>query len=247
MPLIPVAVAVLAGAVLAPVLRVAVFCLSVPYGQRPRDACPACTAPLLPAVRRHGLTLLPVTGICPHCRHRIGPPAGLVEATTIGALAALALRVHEPLPLLAFSWLACCGVLLGYIDLAVHRLPDQIQAPAAIGAITPLAAQALAAHHPAALLRMTLCGLVLGAAYLVLVLGLGQHMGPGDAKLAAILATTTAFISVAATITATLAAFALAGITAALLLATKRVHRGQQIAFGPFMLAGALIAVLFSA
>jgi leader peptidase (prepilin peptidase)/N-methyltransferase len=89
-------------------------------------------------------------------------------------------------------------------------------------------------------------GLVLGALYLLLVVAVGQGMGPGHTKLAAIIDTATGTINVATILTAALATFALAGLTTGVPLAIKKVHYGQRIAFGPFILAGALIAALLA-
>ncbi len=74
------------------------------------------------------------------------------------------------------------------------------------------------------------------------MLALGQGMGPGDAKLATIVGTAAGVFGVAAVRTATLATFAPAGLVTGSLLASRKAHHGQPIAFGPYILAVALIA-----
>ena len=239
--------AAVVGAVIAPLLRSVVFRRSVPYGNDTRRACPACEAPLLPAGWRAGFTPLPPTGTCPACRARVGPPAALVEIAAICCLAAVAVCVHETLPLLAWSAFACGGIVLAFIDLAVHRLPNRVLAVTALGTLVPLAAQAVHSNQPGVLIRGLFGALGLGIVYLLPVLTFGQSMGAGDAKLAALVGAATATIGVSTVFTATLITFALGGLVAVVLLARRVARPGQQIAFGPFIIAGALIAVLLNA
>src|SRR5687767_2391595 len=95
-------VAVLAGLLVAPLVRLIVFRWSVDVGQPLRA---------LPAMRRV---------------FRLGPPVGVVELVLVGVLALLAWRVRDPVALVAFAWIAVIGVALAFIDLAVHRLPNAL-------------------------------------------------------------------------------------------------------------------------
>jgi len=62
-----------AGLIAGPRIRASVFSRSTESGQPARLACPACAQQILPDCRRWR-ALLPVTGRCPSCRARIGPP-----------------------------------------------------------------------------------------------------------------------------------------------------------------------------
>lgn len=166
---------------------------------------------------------------------------GLVSAIL---LAALGVRVHPPLVLAAACALAVCTVPLGFIDAAVKRLPDLLTgaAYAATGLFLILAAAV--GGHWGALGRAALGGLALAGVYLVLLLISPSGMGLGDVKLAASLGTMLAWTSWNLLLLGGFAGFALAAIYSVALLATGRATRKQQIPFGPFMIAGAFLAVL---
>lgn len=159
-------------------------------------------------------------------------------------LAALGVRVHPPLVLAAACALAVCTVPLGFIDAAVKRLPDLLTgaAYAATGLFLILAAAV--SGHWGALGRALLGGLLLAGVYLILLLISPSGMGLGDVKLAASLGTMLAWTSWNLLLLGGFAGFALAAIYSVALLATGRATRKQQIPFGPFMIAGAFLAVL---
>lgn len=171
------------------------------------------------------------------------PAVGLVTAIL---LAALGVRVHPPLVLAAACALALCTVPLAFIDAAVKRLPDLLTgaAYAATGVFLILAAAD--GEHWAALARAGLGGLLLAALYLTLLLISPSGMGLGDVKLAASLGTMLAWTSWNVLLLGGFAGFALAAVYSVALLATGRATRKQQIPFGPFMIAGAFLAVLLS-
>jgi len=166
---------------------------------------------------------------------------GLVSAIL---LAALGVRVHPPLVLAAACALAVCTVPLGFIDAAVKRLPDLLTgaAYAATGLFLILAAAVDGAWG--ALGRAALGGVLLALVYLILLLISPSGMGLGDVKLAASLGTMLAWTSWNLLLLGGFAGFALAAIYSVALLATGRATRKQQIPFGPFMIAGAFLAVL---
>src|SRR5262249_13824745 len=115
-----------AGAVAGPVARAAIFRHAVPYDEPWRTTCPICDTPLVRGTWRLMVSALAPSGRCSNCHKRIGPPIGVVEvvgAAVVGALAG----VVGPHPVtLAFAWAALVGVALGFVDVAVHRLPDSL-------------------------------------------------------------------------------------------------------------------------
>src|SRR5918998_3094213 len=159
------------GLLVAPLLRALIFRHSVEPGQPWRRSCPSCD--------RAVLALSPL-GRCLSCRHRLGPPALVVEAAAAGALALLAWRLPMSLPLLAFGWIALIGVALAFIDWAVHRPPDRLTLPAFGGAVVLLALDNQLARLGTALL----CALAMAACYLMLTVISQGQMGLGDGKLA---------------------------------------------------------------
>jgi leader peptidase (prepilin peptidase) / N-methyltransferase len=173
-----------------------------------------------------------------------GPPPLAIELCTAILLGGLAARVHPGLVLAAACWLAVCTVALAWIDIAAQRLPDVLTAPAYAGTVVLLLAAAAAGGHWPVLLRAVLGGLALAAAYLALAVISRGAVGLGDAKLAASLGTLTAWYGWPQLVSGVFAGFLLAAIYGLGLLAWRRATRQRRISFGPFMVAGAFLAVL---
>lgn len=249
-----IGVLALAGLLAGWLQRAIVVRYAVPAGQPPRQTCPSCGLRLVsrwllaPAddlpVRWRPVPADSLTGRCPGCRRRVGPPpllAGAISAVLLGALAA---RVHPGLVLAAACWLALCCVPLGFIDAAVHRLPDLLTAPAYGGAVALLLAAAVTGEDWHALIRALFGGAALAGLCLILTVLSPSGMGLGDVKLAAALGTLLAWPGWRALLGGTLAGFALAALYGIVLLVTHRATRKQHIAFGPFLIAGAFAVFL---
>jgi leader peptidase (prepilin peptidase)/N-methyltransferase len=173
---------------------------------------------------------------------------GFVTAVLLGPLAA---RVHGDLVLAAACWLAVCAVPLAFTDLAVSRLPNPLTAAAYAGTVVLLLAAAAAgtgAGGPGAsastLLRAVLGGFALTGFYLLLIIISPSGMSLGDVKLAGSLGTLLAWFGWRVLIAGGAAGFLLGGVAGAVLLASRRADRKQLIPFGPFMIVGAVLAVL---
>jgi leader peptidase (prepilin peptidase) / N-methyltransferase len=183
----------------------------------------------------------------PSSRARTGPPPLALELCTAILLGGLAARIHPGLVLAAACWLAVCTVALAWIDVAAQRLPDVLTVPAYAGTVVLLVAAAAAGGHWSMLLRALLGGLALAAAYLALAVISRGAVGLGDAKLAASLGTLTAWYGWPRLVAGVFAGFLLGAIYGVGLLAWRRATSKQRIAFGPFMVAGAFLAVLAAA
>jgi len=237
----------LLGGLLGPVLRARIFHHTVPSDQQWRRECPQCARIVVPGL----LAVLAPTGRCPSCRSRIGPPPYAVELATGTVLALLALRVSNPWVLAALAWLGAIGVALWFVDVAVHRLPDQLTYAAFVGVLVLLLASGLASGFTVGEVSRVgwaaLNGLGMAAFYLLLILVYPAGMGLGDAKLALSLGTALGWFGWVVTVLGTAAGFFLAGLFAAVALALGRVSRKTRIPHGPFMLLGALATVLLLA
>jgi leader peptidase (prepilin peptidase) / N-methyltransferase len=180
-------------------------------------------------------------------RARAGPPPLAVEVSTAVLLGVLAARVHPGLVLAAACWLAICTVALAWIDAAVQRLPDLLTAPAYAGTVGLLLLAAADGGHWHDLLRAVIGGLALAVAYLALAVVSRSAVGLGDVKLAASLGTLLAWPGWSALVAGTLAGFLLAAVYGLGLLALRRTSWRQRIPFGPFMIAGAFLALVIAA
>ena len=172
------------------------------------------------------------------------PPALAAGAATAVLLGGLAARVHPALVLAAACWLAACAVPLACTDLAVQRLPDPLTGAAYAGTAVLLLVAAAVGGTWSALVRALLGGLALAGFYLLLMVISPSGMSLGDVKLAASLGTLLAWFGWRLLLAGGFAGFLLAGIYGSAVLASGRATRKQPIPFGPFMIAGAVLAVV---
>jgi len=98
-----------------------------------------------------------------------------------------------------------------------------------------------------ALLRAVLAGVVLYVLYLVLALVSpgGGGLGYGDVKLAGLLGLLLGWVGWGPVVVSVLAAFVMGGVVALVLLVVRRASRSSLIAFGPPMILGAWVALMF--
>ena len=152
----------------------------------------------------------------------------------------------SPWELAALAWLALLGVPLAVIDVRSRRLPDGLTLPAFAGVVLLLGAAAVADHRYGHFGQAIGGAAALAGFYLALMAIRPGGMFLGDVKLAASVGAALAAVSGPAVLTGTFAAFVLAAACALVLIALGRMTRKGDLPFGPFMLAGALLAVLLS-
>jgi len=256
-----VAALAVAGLLVGWCLRAVVAPLAVSAEHPLRTDCPGCGRRIVPEAGRPAPGQSHVASVAGHprwlawfsvgrcaaCRARIGPPPLALEIPAAVLFGALAARVHPGSVLAAACWLAACSVALGYIDVAVQRLPDLLTAPAYVGTAGLLLFAAASGVHWSYLLRAFLGGLALAVAYLLLVLASRSAIGLGDAKLAASLGTMLAWLGWPTLLVGTFVSFLLAAVYGLALLVARRVTLKQRIPFGPFMIAGTFLALLAGA
>ena len=220
----------------------------VPRGEslvRPGSHCPHCGA----AVRnRHNVPLfgwLLLRGRCADCHTPISVRYPLVEAGTAALFVAVAAKFGYSWALPAYLYLAAVAVALALIDLDVQRLPDAIVLPSYLVAGVLLAPAALLGDGIAPVLRGLAAAAVLWVVYRVLAQVGG--MGGGDVKLAPLLGFYLGWLGWGPVAVGAFAAFLLGGLVGVVLMATRTAGRKSRIPFGPYMLAGAFLAVFAAA
>jgi leader peptidase (prepilin peptidase) / N-methyltransferase len=216
----------------------------VTHGHRPRSACPNCMTALAHVARFPTLGWLPPNGRCRRCRSRVGPPPAVVETAMIGAAAALTYTSAISAATPAYLVLAAAGVTLAFIDLAVHRLPDQftLLAFGAAVAITCLHVGDSGSSQQG--LRAAAAAGITTVVYLALAMLAGA--GLGDAKLGFITGLLLGTHNWLAVFIGGLLGFLLTACTAVTLLAAGSRSRSDDIAHGPSMLAATLITLAAS-
>lgn len=220
------------GAAAGVLVRRTAFRHAVPQGAPLKSACPDCG--------RRPPTL---GGHCGQCGRRHGTPL-LIESITAVVLAAVAGSHPGQWSTLAFGFLGVLGVALAAIDLAIHRLPHRLTLAAFPVLIGLLGVAAVADESVTALGRALLGGVVLASGYYVLAAVRPGDLGGGDIVLAGLLGTALGWLGWPFLIAGTALSFLLFAVVALVLLAARRVGRRSQLAFGPFMLTGALLAVV---
>ncbi|WP_418958861.1 prepilin peptidase [Streptomyces tritici] len=146
-------------------------------------------------------------------------------------------------------WLLCApfAVLLATVDLRVHRLPDHLTLPLAVAAPMLLGVAALVPAAAGSFPHALLGGLVLGAAYFLLFVINPNGMGFGDVKLALSLGVLLGWYGWGILFIGAFAGFLFGGAYGFGLVLLRRANRKSAIPFGPFMIGGALLGVVFGA
>ncbi|MFC4070703.1 prepilin peptidase [Actinoplanes subglobosus] len=210
----------------------------------PGSHCPQCGNPVRARHNVPVLGWLMLRGRCADCGNRISARYPLVEAGTAALFVAVAARFGLSWELPAYLYLAAVAVALTMIDLDVMRLPDKIVLPSYGVAVALLTPVSIAAGDPGALLRGGLAALALYLLYLVLAT---FGMGGGDVKLAPLLGFYLGWLGWSAVAVGAFAGFLLGGLVGGVLMALKLASRKSRIPFGPYMLAGAFLAVFAAA
>lgn len=141
---------------------------------------------------------------------------------------------------LLFGWLA---VALVWVDLDVQRLPDGLVLPAYPALTVLIALAAAGAGDLVSLVRAVVCMAALFTLYLVMAWLSPSSLGFGDVKVAGLVGLVLGWVGVPEVVLGTLAGFVVGGVVALGLLLGRRVGLRSHIAFGPPMLAGALLAL----
>jgi len=213
---------------------------------RPPSHCPSCDNPVSPRDNVPVLSWLLLRGRCRRCNARISLRYPLVELATAALFAGMAIRFGPNAALPAFLYLAAVGLALALIDLDVHRLPNALTLPSYVAGVVLLGFAALVEHAPSTLVRALAGMAVMYCAYFLLVLAKPGGMGWGDVKLSGVLGLYLGFLGWGAVAVGAFTAFLIGGVVGLALIASKHAGRKTKIPFGPYMVAGALIAVFAS-
>ncbi|MDE0121754.1 MAG: A24 family peptidase [bacterium] len=129
-------------------------------------------------------------------------------------------------------------------DLEHRLIPNRILYPAAVVIAVLLLAGSLLDGTPGRLGSATLgAGLSLLGMGALSALGRGA-LGMGDVKLSAVLGLVCGYWGVEVALKAILWGFLIGGVAALGMMITRRAHRGTQLPFAPFLVAGAWWALL---
>ena len=150
-------------------------------------------------------------------------------------------RWHLP----AHLWFVGLTLVLILTDLDHHRIPNRILLPGTVGGVVLLA---IGAALEGRIVDVGI-GVVAGAAnfilFLIIALGARGGFGMGDVKLAFILGVFTGYHAWAFTAVGSFLAFLIGGLVSIVLLIARRRGRKDAIPFGPPMIVGAWLAIVW--
>lgn len=240
-----IAISAVLGLVIGSFLNVVIW--RVPRGEsvvNPPSHCPGCDKQIRAYDNIPVLSWLILRGRCRDCHTRISARYPAVEALTALLFALMAWKFGASWELPAYLYLVAVGVALAFIDFDTKRLPDKLTLPsyAVLGAL--LALPATLEPDWASYLQAWLGALALFGFYFILALIYPAGMGFGDVKLAGVLGLALGWLGWGVLVVGGFLGFMLGGLVGAMILLTGRGGRKTAIPFGPFMIAGALLAIL---
>lgn len=218
---------------------------------RGRSMCPNCKHQLAAKDLVPVLSWVSLGGKCRYCKKPISIQYPLVEIT--GALLFLASYIWWPFGLTGFMDYARLGIwlvtLTGLLVLFVYDLkwlilPDAVTLPLIALVIFEIAFRGIFREGPEAIQSAILGMLTIGGFfYALFVISKGKWIGGGDVKLGILLGL---LLGWPAALVGMAIGFYSATIIVVILMLLKIVKRSQHIPFGPFLIVGAIIAMLFS-
>ena len=220
----------------------------VPRGEsvvHPPSHCPHCNAQIRPWDNVPVLSWLWLRGKCRDCSAPIAWRYPAVEIVTGLVWVAFALKFGFDAQLPAYLYLGAVGVALALIDLDTKRLPNVLVLPSYPIALALLAIPAVAHSDWDDFVRALLGMAALFGFYFLLALIYPRGMGFGDVKLAGVLGLYLGWLGWGEVVVGGFLGFLIGGVAGIALMATRQAGRKSQIPFGPFMLLGALLAVLW--
>lgn len=227
----------------------------VPTGKSlmPDSRCPRCDSAIKPWHNIPLLSWLALRGRCASCEVPIPVRYPIVEALTGVMFITIAwwwaLEVSWAptgaaiATLVVYLFLASASIALAAIDIDTQRLPNSIVYPTIAVMVIYIGVTILLGGSPEAALRAFIAAAVLFLFYAALWFFGG--MGLGDAKLAVALGLALGWVGWSAVIVGVFAAFVIGGLYGVALMLARRAGRRSRVPFGPWMLLGAWVGIVF--
>lgn len=210
---------------------------------RPPSHCPGCGEPIGVRDNVPVLSWLVLRGRCRHCGVRISARYPLVEIGTAALFGLMAWHLGPDPALPAFLYLSAVGIALALIDLDHKRLPFALTMPSYPVALVLLSAAVVLERDFGRFVTMA-AGLVgLFGLYRLLHAISPRGMGYGDVMLSGILGLFLGYLGLGALLVGAFTGFLLGSLGGLLLITVRRAGLKSHVPFGPYMIAGTLIAV----
>jgi leader peptidase (prepilin peptidase) / N-methyltransferase len=153
------------------------------------------------------------------------------------------LGIGGPAALPAYLWFGLAAAALTVIDVEHHRLPNRIVYPTYAAGLVLLGVAAAVDADGGAYLRGLVAMAVLCGLFLLLALLSPGALGLGDVKLAGLLGLYLGYLGAGRLALGMAVGVASGAVAALALLAARRVGWRSELAYGPALLAGSVVAV----
>lgn len=234
------------GLIIGSFLNVVIW--RVPRGENlnhPSSHCPNCDHPIRAYDNIPLISWLVLRGRCRDCGTPISMRYPLVELFTGVAFALTAALIGPSFLLFPMLWFVAAGIALAMIDIDVKRLPNPIVLSSWVVVALGLLLTSGAEDAWGNLARAGLGAVAMGGAYLLLVLIYPAGMGMGDVKLAVLLGLVLGWFGWAQVVVGFFFGFLLGAVWGVALILAGKGGRKTAVPFGPFMIAGCWLALLW--
>lgn len=170
--------------------------------------------------------------------------APLVALATAALFAGTPAVVGVDWTLPAYLWFVAVTVTLFLTDIDTQLIPNRILYPGTVIGLMLLVLGGIVEHGP--ILRAVTGGALYFLLLLLIALIARGGFGFGDVKLAFLLGFFAAYQSWDTLIVAIFAAFLLGGVVSLILVLTRIRDRKDAIAFGPYLIIGAYVAIAWA-
>lgn len=177
----------------------------------------------------------------------LGARPGLVwKLALVGALAGAVVgwQLHGEGILPAWVYLAGMGVILGYVDSQLRLLPTVLIAPSYAVMVVLVGFAYLVDRDTDDVVRAALGWIVMGGFFWLVWRIYPRGMGYGDVRLSGVLGIALGYVGWGALAVGLYAGFLIGGI-GGLLLSMARLADRKKYPFGPFMLLGAIVGLIW--
>jgi len=208
----------------------------------PASHCPNCSTPIKAIDNIPLLSYILLRGRCRQCKEKISIRYPLVELAS-GIIYILVFMVYgRTMQTLVYLLLSSALLIVALIDLDEQIIPDEISLPGmVIGFVISIFVPYLSYVN-------ALIGIVAGGGIIFLIALAGtvifkkEAMGGGDVKLAAMIG---AFIGWQYIILSLFIGFFIGAVVGVLLILLKIKSREDMIPFGPFIVLGSMVTILW--
>lgn len=207
--------------------------------------CDSCRVAIAPSDAIPLVSFGRLRGRCRACAAPISrwDLAAEVGSIAVGALIGWRIGLHAELPAMLLLGLVLVSMVL--VDFRIHRIATRLVYPASLAGAALLAVAAASDGTWEAWTRAVLGGLAASAFLWLLAFIAPSGMGDGDARLALLLGMFLGWRGWRHVYMGLVAGFLLGSVAGIALIVARRGTRKSQIAFGPYLAAGALLFVLW--